>query len=484
MATFRFECNSKPTRNGKHTIFLCVTIAGKRKRTKTNIELDSPKQFNSKCRGDNWIRANVPESKKWNEELHDLLEEAKDKYSELAEEKVATSEKLVNELKSVEISSSFLQFAKDKTQDLLNAGRIGNFKKYNCFINKLEVFLKAQKKSDLLFCELTSELVSNFDNHLHKIRSERDSEKVLHANTIQKYLKVFRTLVNRAIEMGYIKHDENPFLFYKVTGVKTEKEKLTEEELSSLLALELEEGSLLWHSRNAFFFSFFCAGIRVGDLIQLRWNNITSDGRLFYSMGKNHKIRDLILVEQAKEILNHYSKLDKKANNYIFPLLDIKKPYAKAVTQAEKDTLPLELKKKLYNDVSAKSSLLNKYLRKLGEMAGIEKPLSMHISRHSFARLAKKEGTDNSILQNLLAHSSVAITEGYMGNFDTSTTDKALQKIFNKTIKEGTRTAQDKLIQKSAKENKREELLALLEGMGEEELSSLLASIRNPQPSL
>lgn len=105
-------------------------------------------------------------------------------------------------------------------------------------------------------------------------------------------------------------------------------------------------------------------------------------------------------------------------------------------------------------------------------MAGIEKKLSMHISRHSFARLAKVEGTDNSVLQSLLAHSSVAITEGYMGSFDTSTTDKALQNIFNKVT------------QKSDKSDTKAKLQAMLAELSEEELTEILASVGKPQPSL
>lgn len=465
MATFRFECNNKPSKNGKYMILLCVTIGGKRKRTKTNIELKNPSQFNAKCKGDNWVRASVPESKKWNQELHDLLEEAKTTYSELCDNQQATSEVLVNTLKSVEVSPSFLAFAKGRTEDILSAGGIHNYKKYNGFLNKLEDFLKSKGKSDLLFSELTPELLSSFDNYLHKRRNERDSERLLHQNTIQTIFNKFRSLVLRSIEMGYMAHDKNPFLLFKYSGVKTQKEKLNEEELASLLALELEEGSLLWHCRNYFFFSFYCAGIRVADLIQLRWINITSDGRLNYQMGKNHKVRDLYLVEQAKSILQYYRTEASKATDFIFPLLDINKPYAKAVSMADKDTLPIELKKKLFSDISAKTALINKYLKKLASMAGIEKKVSMHISRHSFARLAKVEGTDNSILQSLLAHSSVAITEGYMGSFDTSTTDKALQNIFNNTS------------QKSDKSDKKARLQAMLAELSEEELTSLLANV-------
>ena len=371
----------------------------------------------------------------------------------------------MNTLKSVEVSPSFLAFAKSRTEDILSAGGIHNYKKYNGFLNKLQDFLKSKGKTDILFSELTPELLSSFDNYLHKRRNERDSNRLLHQNTIQTIFNKFRSLVLRAIEMGYMAHDKNPFLLFKYSGVKTQKEKLNEDELASLLALELEEGRLLWHCRNYFFFSFYCAGIRVADLIQLRWINITSDGRLNYQMGKNHKVRDLFLVEQAKNILQHYRNEASKATDFIFPLLDITKPYAKAVTMADKDTLPIELKKKLFSDISAKTALINKYLKKLAKMAGIEKKVSMHISRHSFARLAKVEGTDNSILQSLLAHSSVAITEGYMGSFDTSTTDKALQNIFNNAS------------QKSDKSDKKARLQAMLAELSEEELTSLLASV-------
>lgn len=472
MATFRLECNNKPSKNGKYVILLCVTINGKRKRTKTHIELKSPSQFNAKCKGDNWVRANVPESKKWNQELHDLIEQAKATYNQLCDESLATSEVVVSTLKAVEVSPSFLAFAKGRTEEILAAGGIHNWKKYKGFLNKMEDYLKKLKKSDLLFSELTPEFLSNFDHYLHTRHNERDSKRLLHQNTIQTIFNKFRSLVLRAIEMGYMAHDKNPFLLFKYSGVKTQKEKLDKSELAALLALELEEGTILWHCRNYFFFSFYCAGIRVADLIQLRWGNISTEGRLNYQMGKNHKLRDLVLVEQAKAILQHYAKEGCKASDYIFPLLDASKPYAKAVTLADKDTMSIELKKKLFSDISAKTALINKYLKKLAAMAGIEKKLSMHISRHSFARLAKVEGTDNSVLQSLLAHSSVAITEGYMGSFDTSTTDKALQNIFNKVT------------QKSDKSDTKAKLQAMLAELSEEELTEILASVGKPQPSL
>lgn len=89
--------------------------------------------------------------------------------------------------------------------------------------------------------------------------------------------------------------------------------------------------------------------------------------------------------------------------------------------------------------------------------------------------MAKVEGTDNNILKSLLAHSSVATTETYMGSFDTSTTDKALQHIFNST---GNNAAS------SGNSDKKAKLEALLAGLDEDEVEALLQSIRKPQPPL
>lgn len=56
--------------------------------------------------------------------------------------------------------------------------------------------------------------------------------------------------------------------------------------------------------------------------------------------------------------------------------------------------------------------------------------LIIHISRHSFAKVAKQKRMDNSIVKDLLAHSNMATTERYMGSFDTEENDKALESLF------------------------------------------------------
>lgn len=464
MATFRFEINkNRPTRNKTFIVWLRITTNGKRKLLKTPIELKTVKDFNSKAKQGNWIRTSEIKSAKWNDELAGILELAKDTYKDLKESGTATSENISNTMRSGEISPSFLAYAKQRTSDILNEGGHRNFKKYNGFCNKLESYLNANKKTDLLFVEVTTALLSKFEAYLHTLKNERNPEAKLHPNTIAINLNIFKTIINRAVEIDkLLKPEQNPFLGYKYTReVSTTKEKLNESEIETIENLELKEGSLIWHCRNYFLFSFYLAGIRVGDLIQLRWCNITADGRLEYRMAKTKKDRSIFLHDKARDILQHYFVEGCKTTDYIFPLLDSNAPYAKAVTPEQKATLPPEMIIKLNDIVGAKNALLNKYLNKIGTQAGISKHISMHIARHSFAKIAKDNNIDNNHLKNLLGHSNIKITETYMGNFETQETDQVMANIFKKKEVDA-----------------KEELMKILDKMDRDQIQLILNNIQ------
>ena len=462
MATFRFEVNkNRPTRNKTFVVWLRITINGKRKLLKTPIELKSVKDFNSKARQGNWIRTSEIRSAKWNDELAGILEKAKETYKDLKELGTASSENISNTMRSGEISPSFLAYAKQRTSDILNEGGHRNFKKYNGFCNKLEGFLKSNRKSDLLFVEVTTSFLSKFEAYLHTLTNERNPDAKLHPNTIAINLNIFKSIVNRAIEIDrFLKPEQNPFLGYKYDReVSTTKEKLNEAEIKIIEELELKENSLIWHCRNYFLFSFYLAGIRAGDLIQLRWCNITSEGRLEYRMSKTKKDRSIFLHDKAMDILQHYYNENCKPTHYIFPLLDSSAEYAKAVTPEQKATLPPEMIIKLNDIVGAKNALINKYLGKIEDEAKITKHISMHIARHSFAKIAKDNKVDNNHLKNLLGHSNIKISEAYMGNFDTAETDTVMASIFKK------------------KEAPKEKAHKLLESMSDEQIEAFIKSI-------
>lgn len=470
MATFRFELNGRPTKNKTYVVYLRVTVGGKRKLIKTMVEIARPSDFNAKCKGENWVRGGVRDAKVLNAQLADILARAKETYKELDKEGEVTTVALAKEMNTEVVSPSFMAFARERAQMIYDNGGWRNWRKYCGLINKLEAFRKKRRMADITVADMTVELLTRLDNFLHKWENEREPGKLLHPNTIEVQFNILRTLVHRAIEVGIMEASKDPFLVFKYKGVKTVKEKLDDSEMERIINLELEEGSLIWHCKNYFLFSYYCAGIRAADLIQLRWGNVAGSGRLHYQMGKNHKERDLLLVEQAVEILRHYHCEDVKATDYIFPLLSNDAEYAGYVTQADKDRMKPELRHKMYQDISSKNALINKYLKKIAEKAEIAKPLSMHISRHSFAHIAQEAGAESSAIKNILGHSNLATTERYMGSFDTSKTDETLRNVFAKKQSSST-------VAEETTANKEEQAIELLKGMTPEQIMAVISAI-------
>lgn len=431
--SFGFHLDNRGSRTGKYVIYIRITLDRKHKYVKTSVTVSNKNWFNKNARNENWVRQSDPEYAKKNVTLAKELAEAKAAYSDILEEQEVVTPYLIKaKVEESPVAASFLEFAKEHCEDLHSNGQIRYWKQFRDLTHKLELFRKTRRMPDILFVDLTVQFLDKFEKFLQRLPNQREkgTGKVLSKNTVLNNMKRFRTLTRKAVKLGYLSADKDPFLNYEFHWLPTTKDKLEVDEIDRIIKLDLDEGSMQWHTRNCFLFSFYCAGIRVGDLLQLRWRNVEG-GRLVYQMGKNHKMRDLILIPQAKAILDCYHIEDKQRDEYIFPLLDDTKGYAKAVTQDEKDTMSVELKTALFNDISAKTALLNKYLKEIAGEADIEKHLSFHVSRHSFAKLAKDKGTNSGVVQGLLAHSSLKTTEGYMGQFDTSVEDAAMEKIFD-----------------------------------------------------
>ena len=123
----------------------------------------------------------------------------------------------------------------------------------------------------------------------------------------------------------------------------------------------------------------------------------------------------------------------------------------------------------MYQDVSAKNALINKYLKKIAEKAEIAKPLSMHISRHSFAHIAQESGAESSAIKNILGHSNLATTERYMGSFDTSKTDETLRNVFAKKKAPVTSDNSGK--------SKEEQAIELLKDLTPEQIMAVISAI-------
>lgn len=465
-----FELNNKPDRFGMFPISLRITKDRVSKRVATSVSVKLPKDstkqnikayWNPNYQKDTYITQKDSDHVVKNNLLRSIRKKALQAQEQLeASGKPYTAESLVDYMANKAEAKSFLKFAKKEIGQIYDAGRLRDWKKHSSALKKLEGYLSSKRKKDLLFADLTPSFMNSFNKYLNNLRNERNPEKKLHPNSIAVVFSSLRTMINKAIAQRKMLPESSPFLSFKISTTKSVKEKLESAEIEAMKAVELEEGSQMWHSRNCFLFSFYCAGIRVGDLLQLRWLNVEA-GRLHYQMGKNHKEVNLKLMPQAEAILALYKTAESTPTDYIFPFMSNRKTYASATSLAERDTLPSDMKLKMIKEVECKTATIDHCLKTIAKKAGIEKNITMHIARHSFAKLAKQSGTDNSIVKGMLAHSSLSVTERYMGEFDTSATDQALNKMF----------ADDTA-------DKKAQLLSLIQSMNEEEVASMLASLK------
>lgn len=489
--SFNLEVNTANKR-GYYPIYLRITENRRHKRYQTSVELSRKIDWNKTAQE---IRTTEPNAKKWNDDLDKLLIRVKDIYRDLDEDGIASAEKIIEVLEGGEKSLSFYLFAQQCTVDIYTSGAPETYLKYNGFCNKFRDYAKTRNRSpeDFKFKEITPDFVGKFESYLHTLSNQQFAKKPneqlkrkrkkgmdvepnetrLHQNSVAKILQIFRAIMGKAVKLGYIKEEDNPFRFFKIKTVPTHKEELSRDEVLSIIQLDLKEGSMEWHSRNFFLFAMFCAGIRISDLLTLRWMNISKDGHLRYEMGKNHKEQILLLVEPAQEILRVYRERfveengDKPApEDYIFPYMVNTKDYKrwkKLTSLRMVDELPPEQRLTYKKILSAKTALVNKGLRIIKEKSGITKPITTHISRHTFAGLAQDIHTDNSILQGLFKHSSLRTTERYMKRFNTEAKDEALKEIFKPISIAGQR---------------KQELIEQIGELSEEELHNLMELYR------
>lgn len=425
--TFALELDSRPNKSGQIPVYIRFTQKRKIKRVKTTVAVRRRSDWNPKAKNENWVRPADPEYTIKNDTLSRELKKAKATYLDQAEEGAVSIQKLAKAYKIADVSPSFLDYVERLAEQQDATGHIRNAKTYRKFKHKLELF----RPSGVVFADIDIAFVTDFEAFLSTLPNQRRPDQRLAINSIHTEMKTFRAILKRAVVVDKIIKD-TPFQDYKLKEEKTTKDKLTREEMDAIIGLDLPKDSLLRHTRNAFLLSYYCAGVRVGDLIQLRWSNISPDGRISYVMDKTDKVRDLVMIRQVQEILDEYDGEHGK-DDYIFPFLGNKAPWAKYSTPSMKKRMPVDTMKLMYNKIGAVNALLNKYLGKLAKMAGIEKKVSFHVSRHSFAFQALQDDIDPMTIKGALAHGSLLTTETYLKDFEIQELDNTLQKMFDRS---------------------------------------------------
>lgn len=254
------------------------------------------------------------------------------------------------------------------------------------------IFRKTTDK-DIKFSVFTSPFLRNLAIYL-KVDCE------LSERTVFNHMNLIRTVYNRAIEVKAITRENYPFSGkngYKMTMPESQKIALEENEVVALEKVVLDEVTDTWiHARNAWIFSLCFGGMRISDVLRTKWTEINATG-LNYVMGKNNKPVDVPIVERAKNILAFYEK-DKEENmGYVFP--ELKK--------ADMND-PRDVARKIKNAIR----VYNKWLKRMTEVAKINKELSCHIARHTFGNLSGDK-IPIQTLQLIYRHSDITTTINY-----------------------------------------------------------------------
>lgn len=234
-------------------------------------------------------------------------------------------------------------------------------------INVLQEF-----RPGLDFKDITYSFLKDFETYLR--------EKGNGVNTVAKHLRQLRTLVNEAINQGYIHADAYPFRKFKIKQERGRHEFLTPDELRKLENLEVHDQKLR-HVLDAFLFCCY-VGLRFSDFCQLTPANfIRVNGKRwlhFKSIKTGIELRlplHLLFEGKALTILDCY-------NIEEFAILGC-------------------------------NSDVNKYLAQIAEMARIKKHITYHTARHTCATLLIHQGVPITTVQKLLGHTSVKTTEIY-----------------------------------------------------------------------
>lgn len=234
--------------------------------------------------------------------------------------------------------------------------------------------------------------------------------------TVTNQLIFIRTLFNVGIKDGIVDAKFYPFAGdkQKIRITSGNKIGLSMDEVEKIENLELIEYSSIWHTRNVWLLAFYFAGIRISDILKLKWEDF-KDNRLFYVMDKNEKPLSLKIPEKALIIINHYKKNRRLNNGFIFPFI--------------KDA-DLSNPEDIFIKIRSTTKLLNKYLKRIASMCGIEKNISNHIARHTFGNIAG-DRIHPLMLQKLYRHSDLKTTLNYQANFIHRDADEALDSVIN-----------------------------------------------------
>jgi integrase/recombinase XerD len=393
---------NKANEKGEIPIYIRIIKGRKTKFISLGIKVHPSLWNDEKLR----VKSKYPNSGRVNALIAKRMADAEAIAVDIERHNSSVSSKKIKEAITGKASVSMIKFIEASLADLKAKGKIGTHDKVQAILSKLKVYIK---NSDLMFDDFDLQFLKNYDRYLRE---------TLHnsANTIHSNLKVFRKYFNDAVREDLIEAQHNPFPKFKLKWDNTEKAYLTEGELTTIENLTLKEDIVMFHHRNIYVFAAYAGGLRISDILQLKWNNYDGS-HIKVTTQKTKEAISIKLPPKAIEIIEHYAKLqsEKKVADFIFPFLDNTADYSDPQL--------------LSNAISSNTAYVNKNLKEITKKAKIPKHISFHSSRHTWATRALQKGMRIEYVSKLMGHGSLKTTMVY-AKIVNSDLDKAME-IFN-----------------------------------------------------
>lgn len=290
-----------------------------------------------------------------------------------------TAERVKNAfLGKIERGKTLIEFFEMHNEQYLQKVKMNTadktYSRYELTKKRLIEFMKLKHSvSDMLIKEINVVFIDNFLLHI------KNHYGCTH-NTAMKFVQRFRTVVNFAKNTGLVTAD--PFGNYKVKFEQTDRDYLTMEEITAIYNKKFTS-KRLEQVRDLFIFSCYTA-LSYIDVCELTQENIRTsfDGNLWI-MTKRHKTNvpsNIRLLEIPKAILEKYK--DKLPNGMILPIISNQK--------------------------------VNDYLKEIATICNINKNLTFHIARHSYATsVLIANGVPIETVSKILGHTNIRATQIY-----------------------------------------------------------------------
>jgi len=321
-------------------------------------------------------------------ELNKYLDEVRARFSEI-HNTLVRDKKVINpivmrdlflgKVEKPKMLCDVFREANEKRKEELDRGDIvkATYQRWTRCVDYLEEFLRlTQNVEDIPIGDVTSGTIDDFE---HFLRMRKGCAN----NAAVRYVRCVKNVMQYALAHKWISHD--PFIGKKYQRTHTERKHLDEAELKAVMELELKDLPRLEVVRDTFVFCCF-TGLAFCDIKSLRRSDITTDDE------GNAWIR------KAREKTGEMS---------IIPMLavprKIAEKYAGHPTVLQKDVvLPVITNQKM-----------NAYLKEIADLARVEKHLTTHLARHTFASLSLSNHVPIESISKMLGHADIRTTQIY-----------------------------------------------------------------------